>query len=313
LADSLETGVGVCLAGHKPQSMVRELTAAGADEIYVIDNKLLAEFDHAVYRKAIAECVNKYRPQIVLFAATPQGRCLAPMIAYRTGCGLTADCTSLEIGDSSRKGQIGILLQTRPALGGNVMATICTKDSKSQMATARPGVMKSLKPDTSRKGNIITHEVKLSARDISLEILDTQLAKGSINFAADAVVSGGKGLANKTFFTDITTSLCKTLKDTLDISVEQGASRAAVEQGFIDRIHQVGQTGTAIGPKMYFAIAISGAIQHMIGVANAKNIFAVNNDPNAPILKNCDYYMVGSAEDLIPRIIEELNLAEKTK
>ncbi len=146
LADPLETNVGVCLAGHGVKPLTKELIEAGADTVYLIEDKLLERFDPTAYRKAVADAIGTHWPQIVLFAATPQGRLLAPMISYRVGYGLTADCTGLDIRDSSRKGDIGLLLQTRPALGGNVMATIRTKNSKSQMATARPGVMKRIPP-----------------------------------------------------------------------------------------------------------------------------------------------------------------------
>ena len=197
LADSVETKVGVVIAGHKLQSMAGELIAGGADNVYVIDDPLLAEFDPIAHRKVIADAVSKYWPQIVLYAATPQGRVLAPLISYRVGCGLTADCTALDIRDSSRKEQIGILFQTRPALGGNVMATICTKNSKSQMATARPGVMKRLPADTTRKGNVINHKVNVTKDDISLEIIKTEIGAGKVNFDAEVIVSGGKGMKNR--------------------------------------------------------------------------------------------------------------------
>jgi electron transfer flavoprotein alpha subunit len=306
LADFLETEVGVCLPGDNVKAMAGDLITAGADNIYIIADKLLAEFDPAVFRKAVADCIKKYQPQIVLFAATPQGRLLAPMVSYQLRCGLTADCTGLDIRDSSRKEQIGILLQTRPALGGNVMATICTKDSKSQMATARPGVMKSLTPDPSRKGKIIEHNLDLSADDMSLEIIKTELGAGQVDFAADIIVSGGKGMQNRDNYERLVGSLCEMLAEKLKVKVERGASRAAVERGFIERIHQVGQTGTSVAPNIYIALGISGAIQHMIGVANSKTIIAINSDPNAPIFKNCDYYIVGTVEDIIPKLIEQL-------
>jgi electron transfer flavoprotein alpha subunit len=306
LADSLETEVGVCLAGRRVEPMTKELIAAGADNIYVIDEQLLGTFDPTAYRKVVADAIDKYSPQIVLFAATPQGRMLAPMVSYRLGCGLTADCTGLDIKDSSRKGQIGILLQTRPALGGNVMATICTKGSKSQMATARPGVMKRLPPDYSRKGKVIRHRVELSDSDIGLEILKTELGTGEVNFGADVIVSGGKGMQSRDSYERLVGALSQVLADRLGAQVERGASRAAVEQGFIERVHQVGQTGTSIGPKLYLAIGISGAIQHMIGVANSETIVAINSDPNAPIFRNCDYYIVGTAEETAPQLIEAL-------
>jgi electron transfer flavoprotein alpha subunit len=306
LADSLETKVGVCLAGHKVEPMAKELIAAGADNIYIIEDKLLSVFDPAAYRKAVADCISTYWPQIVLFGATARGRMLAPMVSYRIGCGLTADCTSFDIRDSSRTGRIAVLLQTRPALGGNVMATICTKDSKSQMATARPGVMKRLPPDQSRTGKVIKHKVRLCDDDISLEIIKMELGTGVVNFNVEAIVSGGKGMQSRDNYERLVGSLCDCLSKKLDTEVERGASRAAVEQGFVERIHQVGQTGTSVGPKLYIALGISGAIQHMIGVANTQTIIAVNSDPNAPIFKQCDYYIVGSVEDIVPQLVQEL-------
>lgn len=306
LADSLETKVGVCIAGENVQHMAEEVIAAGADNVYAIEHKLLKEFDPSAYRKAVSDAIDKYVPQIVLYAATPQGRMLAPMVSYRTGCGLTADCTGLDIRDSSRKGDIGLLLQTRPALGGNVMATIRTKNSKSQMATARPGVMKRMPADPKRKGKVIEHKVELTQADVSLEIIQTELGSGEVNFDAEAIVSGGKGMQSRDSFDGLLAVLEGSLSKKLDTKVERGASRAAVEQGFIERVHQVGQTGTAIGPKLYVAIGISGAIQHMIGVANTETIVAINSDPNAPIFKQCDYYIVGTAEDVIPGLVKAL-------
>jgi len=306
LADSLETKVGVCLAGHRVEPMAKELIAAGADNIYIIEDELLSVFDPGVYRKVIADCIGTYWPQIVLFGATAQGRMLAPMVSYRIGCGLTADCTSFDIKDSSRTGHIAILMQTRPALGGNVMATICTKDSKSQMATARPGVIKRLPPEESRTGKIIKHKVQLCEDDVSLEIIKTEMGSGAVNFSAEVIVSGGKGMQSRDNYDQLVGSLCNCLSDKLDTLVERGASRAAVEQGFIERIHQVGQTGTSVGPKLYIALGISGAIQHMIGVANTQTIIAVNSDPNAPIFKQCDYYVIGRIEDIVPQLVSAL-------
>ncbi len=306
LADSLETKAGVVLAGFQVEPLAKQLIAAGADNIYLTEDKLLNVFDPAAYRKVAADAISKYWPQIVLFAATPQGRMLAPMVSYRVGCGLTADCTSLDIKDSSRKDQIAILLQTRPALGGNVMATICTKNSKSQMATARPGVMKRLPPDNLRAGKIVRHSVPLSKNDISLEIIKTETGTGTVNFSADIIVSGGKGLQSRENYRQLINELRDSLHRKFNVPVEKGASRAAVEQGFIERVHQVGQTGTAVGPKLYIALGISGAIQHMIGVANSQTIIAVNNDPNAPIFKQCDYYLTGNVEKIVPQLVSEL-------
>ncbi len=306
LADSLETQVGVCLAGRNVEPMAQGLIAAGADSIYIVEDELLSEFDPGAYRKVVSDCISIFWPQIVLYAATPQGRMLAPMVSYRVGCGLTADCTGLDIKDSSRRGQIGILFQTRPALGGNVMATICTKNSRSQMATARPGVMKRLPADDSRKSKIIRHKVQLGEEDISLRIIKTELGTGEVDFGADVIVSGGKGMQNRDNYERLVEMLCNSLSTRLDTKVEKGASRAAVEQGFAERVHQVGQTGTSVGPKLYVALGISGAIQHMIGVANTEIIVAVNSDPNAPIFKQCDYYIVGTVEETVPKLVRAL-------
>ncbi|HPS55379.1 MAG TPA: electron transfer flavoprotein subunit alpha/FixB family protein, partial [Sedimentisphaerales bacterium] len=306
LAKSLDTQVGVVLAGYKVESMAQELIVGGADNVYVIDDPLLEEFDPHSFQKVAADVIKKYSPQIVLFAATPQGRMLAPLISYSIGCGLTADCTSLNINDSSRKGQVAVLLQTRPALGGNIMATICTKDSTCQMATARPGVMKRLENVPSRKGKVIKHQVALTKDDISLDIISTEMGAGKVSFDSDVIVAGGKGMQSRDNYDRLVGSLCDALSQNLGVSVEKGASRAAVEQGWIDRVYQVGQTGTAVGPKLYVALGISGAIQHMIGVANTETIVAINSDPNAPVFKQCDYYIVGNVEDVVPQLVNAL-------
>ncbi len=306
LAEGLDTRVGVCIAGDNVSRFADELIHAGADDVYVIEHPLLKDFDPVSYRKVISDAVEKYNPQIALFGATPRGRVLAPMVSYRLGCGLTADCTGLDIRDSSRQGQIGILFQTRPALGGNIMATIITKDSDCQMATARPGVMKRLPADPSRSGEVIRCDANITEDDISLEILKTEKAGGSVNFDADVIVAGGKGMADRDRFDSLISGLCEAVSEKTELTVEKGATRAAVEQGFAERIHQVGQTGTSVGPKLYIALGISGAIQHMIGVANTETIVAVNSDPDAPIFRQCDYYTVGKIEDIVPKLAEHI-------
>ena len=302
LADSLGVKVGVVLVGNGVKSLAAEMIAAGADTVYVVEQPLLEQFDPSSYCKAVSAVFEKYRPQIFLYGATPQGRVLAPMVSYRVGCGLTADCTGLDIRDSSRKGQIAVLMQTRPALGGNVMATICTKDSTCQMATARPGVMKRLPADPTRKGQIVEHPVAMTQADLSLNILQTERGHGRVNFDSDVIISGGKGMQNRDSYDRLLDTLCDSVRERFSVSVEKGASRTAVEQGFTERIHQVGQTGTAVGPKLYVAIGISGAIQHMIGVANTETIVAINSDPHAPIFRQCDYYIVGNAEKIVPEL-----------
>lgn len=313
LADSLEVKVGVIIAGNEVEKHSSELIAAGADKIYTLEHELLADFDPIAYEKVFSATIKKHRPQIVLYAATPQGRALAPMVSYNLGCGLTADCTSLDIKDRSKKGEIAVLLQTRPALGGNVMATICTVNSDFQMATARPGVMKRIPADSNRIGEVIQCPAKISENDISLEIIKKEKSQGKINFDVPVIVAGGKGLRSQPSFEKLLNSLSETLKEKLGVPIEKGASRTAVEQGFTERVRQVGQTGTAVAPKLYIAMGISGAIQHMIGVANVETIVAINNDPSAAIFKQCDYYMVGNVEEIIPQLIEILQTQPKTK
>jgi len=276
------------------------LIPAGADEVILLDHRLLATFDPIVYRKALAGAIAAHGPQIVLYAATPQGRVLAPLISYRLGCGLTADCTGLDIRDVSRKGEIGLLLQTRPALGGNVMATIRTKNSRCQMATIRPGVMTRMPADPKRVGRVIRHPVDLADKDLSWNVLHTERASADVDFSVDLIVSGGRGLQTQANYRQMVGELCKEIQDHLHCRVQKGASRAAVERGLAERAYQVGQTGTSVAPAVYLALGISGAIQHMIGVSKAQTIVAVNSDPHAPIFKHADYYLVGTVEQALP-------------
>ncbi len=306
LARSLEVKVGAVLVGSEVEPLARDLIQAGADRVYLTEHPLLAEHDPLGCRKAVAALVEEFWPQIVLFGATPQGRVLAPLVSYRLGCGLTADCTSLDIRDNTRRGQVGILLQTRPALGGNVMATISTVNSRSQMATARPGVMKRNPHDPDRTGEVIRRTVQILPEELCSEVLATEVAHGEVNFEAKVIVGGGRGLQNRDNYEALLNSLLTALQTRLGTEVEKGASRSAVERGFTERIRQVGQTGTAVGPKLYLALGISGAIQHMIGVANTQTIVAINVDPNAPIFKMCDYYLIGNVEEIVPKLVEEL-------
>jgi electron transfer flavoprotein alpha subunit len=313
LADSLEVNVGVVVAGEGIDTLSDELIASGADKVFLIDHPVLSHFDPVPFAKAVSDLFRRGEPQIFLYGATPFGRVLAPMISYRVGCGLTADCTDLAIRDTSRKGRIAVLMQTRPALGGNVMATITTKDSPCQMATARQGVMKRLDPDPHRSGEVIKHAVELDSQDVSLRLLESVQGSGKVNFDAEVIISGGKGLQSRERYEQLLQNLTHVIRETFSgVSVETGASRAAVEQGFAERIYQVGQTGTAVSPKVYLALGISGAIQHMIGVSHAETIIAINSDPDAPVFSQCDYYMVGQAEKLVPELIEALRGLKNT-
>jgi electron transfer flavoprotein alpha subunit len=186
------------------------------------------------------------------------------------------------------------------------MATIMTIDSFCQMATARPGVFQRLPDDPSRQGEVIREPVNASDADRSLEIISTEQGRGLVHFESEVIVAGGRGLQSRERYQRLIDGLCMTLRDHLKVSVEKGASRAAVESGFVDRIHQVGQTGTAVKPRVYLAIGISGAIQHMIGISHSEVIMAINHDPDAPILRESDYYMVGPVEEVVPALIEAL-------
>ncbi|MDZ7642035.1 MAG: FAD-binding protein [Desulfurivibrio sp.] len=307
LADSLEEAVGVVLLGAEVEGLAPQLIAAGADRVYLAQDPLLAEFDPLSWRKVVAELFAARQPQILLFGATPQGRVLAPLVAYRSGCGLTADCTELAIRDITRKQQLAVLMQTRPALGGNVMATICSRNSPCQMATARPGVFQRRPAEPERSGEVVTLSVELVEEDLSLRVLERETGGGGkVDFNCEVVVGGGKGLGSRDNFHRLLDELAAALGGCLSTRVVKGASRAAVEQGFAERARQIGQTGTAIGPRLYIAVAISGAIQHMIGVAASGTIVAINSDPQAPICQQSDYYLVGRAEEVIPELIHAL-------
>jgi len=306
LADGLGAEAWVCLAGHPLEGRWDDLIQAGADVVVLLDDQRLSVFEPLVYRKAIAEAISSYWPQIVIFSATAQGRVLAPMVAYRLGCGLTADCTGLDIRDISRKGLIGLLLQTRPALGGNVMATIRTKNSRSQMATIRPGVMARMPADPSRKGRVVRLATRLSEQDIGCRIIRVYRSDQKVDFDVDVIVSGGRGLQNQAQYQQMVDGLCQEIAGRLSVKVQRGASRAAVERGLADRAYQVGQTGTSVSPKVYLALGISGAIQHMIGVSKAQTIIAINSDPHAAILKASDYYLVCPVEQAVPGLIKAL-------
>lgn len=307
LAGALGVPAAALLLGSGDSAaMAGELISGGADKVYHIDHHVLEHFDPLAWRKAVVEAVIRFRPGILLFSATAQGRTLAPLVSYRTGNGLTADCTGFDIRDFSSRRKVGLLFQTRPALGGNIMATIFTKNSTTQMATARPGVFKRREPDPLHTGEIVKIPIELSEADISWQVLRTEVAANTASFHAEVIVSGGKGVRNAPNYNELTGSLVKALSNVLGVPVEKGASRAAVEHGFVERAYQVGQTGTSISPKIYLALGISGAIQHMVGIANTRTIFAINSDPNAPMFKQCDYYLVGNVDDAVPGLVKAL-------
>jgi len=244
--------------------------------------------------------VKSHEPRVLLFGATSIGRDLAPRVASNTRSGMTADCTDLQISDVTQRGQLykDLLLQIRPAFGGNIIATIISPNSVTQMATVREGVMKMEKPDKGREGRVIEVNLDLKEEDFVVQLLERYKERPRVNLkAADIIVSGGYGVGKKENF-QLIEELARVLGG------EIGASRAAVDAGFISRDHQVGQTGTTVRPKLYIACGISGAIQHRAGMSESKKIIAINKDPGAPIFDIAHYGIVGDVAEVIPRLIE---------
>lgn len=295
---SKETGsqLAVTIAGFEIDSIVQELSHYQADCIYYMEDPLLKDFSTEGMVAAYETIIDKMKPEVVLIGATPIGRDIAPRLAGRIGTGLTADCTKLEIDPLDGK-----LLQTRPAFGGNLMATIVCPNNRPQMSTVRPGVMEKAvyqKHKHSLIEKITLHLRRESIRTCLLEKIP--LTKQSVNLIdAKIIVSGGRGLKAKEGF-QLIEDLAQTLKG------EVGSSRAAVDAGWIDHTHQVGQTGTTVRPDIYIACGISGAIQHLAGMKESKYIIAINKDRNAPIFNTCDYGIVGDLYEVIPTMISYL-------
>ena len=296
LADHLGTELCSIILGENVDEMAKELVSFGAEKVYIADDKELASYRSDTYTKVITQAIEKYKPEIVLMGATHIGRDLGPCLAIKSKTGLTADCTKLEIGDEERN-----LHQTRPAFGGNLMATILCPYSRPQMATVRPGVMQAAEADASRQGEIIKLDVALDENDLRAKVLEiVKSTKHKVSLSdAEVIVAGGNGLGDPKGF-----ELIQQLADKFNGVV--GATRAAVDSGWIAHSHLVGQTGTTVRPKIYFACGISGAIQHLSGMTDSEFIIAINNNKNAPIFKVADYGLVGDLYEIIPMILEEL-------
>ena len=310
LATLLNEKVGAVLVGKDVRGLAEELIACGADKVYMAGHPLLDRFLPIPYTRAVAELVQQYKPQMVLFSATPLGRELAPRVAYRVGGGLTADCTGLDIIDFKRgdREHIAILMQTRPALGGNIMASIMTQNSRVQMSTARPGVMRALKPNSSRKGELVEYVPQITESDAGMRIVSSEIRQLTSELKdATIIVSGGKGCKTKEGFDRCILPLTESLGKFFGQEAMVGASRLAVESGFIDRSHQVGQTGQTVNPRVYFAVGISGEVQHLTGMQNSDIIVAINKDPAAPIFKACDFGVTGNLEEVVPELIKALD------
>ncbi|NOZ74070.1 MAG: electron transfer flavoprotein subunit alpha/FixB family protein [FCB group bacterium] len=308
LADELNVAVDALLIGEaSPEHFTAEIFSYGCDTLYTVEDERLSVYATLPFTKITAETISQTQPQIVLFGATPVGRDLAPRVASKLKTGLTADCTDLQIGDHEdrklKKVYQNILYQIRPAFGGNIIATIVAPEHRPQMATVREGVIKRSTPDPNHTGQVIPLSIELDNNLFINTIIDRIVGERPVNLkAADIVVAGGGGVGSKENF-----QLIHKLAATLGGMV--GASRAAVDSGYIGREHQVGQTGTTIRPKLYIACGISGAIQHRAGMDKSGKIIAINTDANAPIFKIAHYGIVGDLNEVLPMMIK----AYKTK
>lgn len=317
-------GAKVCalLVGDKIDHLAKECFEFGADKVYMIEDPLLKNFTTDAYTKVMVDAVHEYKPEIVLYGATHIGRDLAPRVAARLNTGLTADCTRLDVKVSSyidyavKNTTLDVstldpnsddtgLKQTRPAFGGNLMATIICPKTRPQMATVRPGVMQRRERKVGATGEVVNVKAKISQSDIRTQILEiVKSAKEMVSLTdAEIICSGGRGLGDASGF-----ELIKKFADKVGGVV--GSSRAAVDSGWIDHSHQVGQTGTTVKPKIYFACGISGAIQHLAGMQTSDLIVAINKDPDAPIFEVADLGIVGDLYKVIPEIINEWDNAE---
>ena len=296
LADDLGEKLTAVLFGPVGEDAARELISRGADRVLWADDERLAQFHDDTYAGVLAEMAQAERPEIILCGATSIGRSFFPKAAAKLGTGLTADCTGLEI-DKERR----LLVQTRPAFGGNVMATILTPDHRPQMATVRHKVFKEAPRQEGREGEVVRWSPgpeNLTSRTTLVEFVEE--VEETVNLAnADIIVSGGRGLRGPENF-----SLIRELAMLLGGAV--GASRAAVDAGWISYSHQVGQTGRTVSPKLYIACGISGAIQHLVGMQSSDVIVAINKDPDAPIFKVATFGIVGDLFEVVPALIERL-------
>lgn len=314
-----DTKVCAVLVGNNVGHLVEELYAYGADQVYLAEDQLLENYTTDGYTKVMTDAINEYKPEIVIFGATHIGRDLAPRIAARLDTGLTADCTRLDINVANymdyleknttatmagldRQDKSTGLKQTRPAFGGNLMATIVCPRTRPQMSTVRPGVMSKLDKRVGARGELIKLNFTLAKEDIRVEVVEMVKATKEIVSLTEAniICSGGRGLGDVSGFALIEEFARK-------VGGVVGASRAAVDAGWIDHSHQVGQTGTTVKPNIYFACGISGAIQHLAGMQSSDVIVAINKDPDAPIFQVADYSLVGDLSKIIPEIIAQWN------
>lgn len=304
LADSLETKLASVLIGDGVgEEQLEELIKRGADEVYSFQDPRLAEFVVETYSNVMVQAIKNYAPVIILAAATSTGRTLMPHVAIKANTGLTADCTELAIEEGT-----GNLLQTRPAIGGNIMATIKTPDHRPQIATVRPKSSRPLPPDPERVGKIISVPIDDSSIDSRVRVSGYRKdAEDFVNLEeADFVIAGGKGMKKGDNF-----SLLRGISESLGGVV--GASREAVDRGWIGYPHQIGLSGKTISPKLYIGAGISGSIQHLAGIKTSEHIVSINNDPDANLHKVADFGIVGDLFEVLPELQKRLDQRGKER
>lgn len=304
LADQLKVPLAAVVLGHEVASLCDTLVQHGADRVYLAEDAALAHYQTASYARVLCDLITAHKPQICLFGATAMGRDLAPTVASTMKCGLTADCTDLQIGDhadTKTKTTIpNLLFQIRPAFGGNIIATIVNPHRWPQMATVREGVMRMPLADPSRSGETVRVPVNFDGIDLPTELLESHRRPKKVNLkAARIIVAGGAGVGSRDNF-----RLLWDLANVLGGAV--GGSRAAIDLGYIEHDHQIGQTGTTVRPALYICCGISGAVQHIAGMQESAKIVVINNDKDAPIFGVAHYGIVGDLTEVIPRLIKTI-------
>ncbi len=300
LADVLGVKVDGVSIGSQMDKAFSEVGAYGCQRVFYFDDERLAEFRSLPYAKCLVNVIRSSQPQIVLFGASVIGRDVAPRVASELECGLTADCTSLEIGDYESRGKSfkNILLQNRPAFGGNIVATIVSPESFPSMATVREGVMKIERLDNPLEVKVVKEAIEFKNDDFITEIIEIVRQEKAINLkSSNIIVSAGMGAANPVAI-KLVADLAKTIGGVV------GASRPVVDSGLLSKEHQIGQTGVTVRPNLYIACGISGQIQHRAGMSEAKRIIAINSDPDAPIFGLANYGIVGDIAQVIPKMIK---------
>jgi electron transfer flavoprotein alpha subunit len=304
LADRLGVKTGAVLPGSGVEPLAKRLIAQGIDSVYLTDDQRLSHYQTCSYCEVVCKLIEKHRPQIVLYGATSLGRDLAPRVASTLRAGMTADCTDLDISDvedpKTKTLHKNLLLQIRPAFGGNIIATIVNYDQWPQMATVREGVMALREPDPSRQGQVVREMVEISPESLALKLIERKIEPRKVNLkGARVIVAGGGAIGSRENF-----KLIYDLAGAIGGAV--GASRAAVDSGYIGKEHQVGQTGTTVRPALYIAVGISGAVQHRAGMEESAKIVAINTDRDAPIFGVAHYGIVGDYKQVIPMMIKAI-------